>query len=257
VEESTVMSFISFDITDRVATLTLRDPDKRNALNNAMNAEIVEAVDAFEADPGVGALVVTGEGKGFCAGADLNDLLAGNEAGEMREIYRGFLRIADTSLPTVGAINGAAVGAGMNMLLACDVAVAAHDAKLDSRFLAIGLHPGGGHTWRMRRIAGHETLMAMVVFGEVLTGREAAARGVVWDSVEPDALLPRAHELAARAARFPKALVARTKATILSLDEVIDSAGAVEHELEPQLWSMDQPEFRALVTRLRSEISGS
>ncbi len=251
------MSFISVDITDRVATLTLRDPAKRNALNNAMNAEIIDAVDRLEADADVGALVVTGEGKGFCAGADLNDLLAGHEAGGMREIYSGFLRIADTSLPTVGAVNGAAVGAGMNLLLACDIVVAAHDAKLDSRFLAIGLHPGGGHTWRMRRIAGHETLMAMVVFGQVLTGSEAATRGLVWESVAPEALLARAQELAARAASFPKELVARTKATILSLDDVTDSEGAVDHELAPQLWSMGEPEFRALVSRLKNEISST
>jgi enoyl-CoA hydratase len=251
------MSFISVDITERVATLTLRDPAKRNALNNAMNGEIIDAIDRLEADDTVGALVVTGEGKGFCAGADLNDLLAGHEAGGMREIYSGFLRIADTSLPTVGAVNGAAVGAGMNLLLACDIVVAAHDARLDSRFLAIGLHPGGGHTWRMRRIVGHETLMAMVLFGQVLTGSEAADRGLVWESVAPEALLARAHELAGRAASFPKELVARTKATILSLDDVTDSAGAVDHELAPQLWSMGEPEFRALVSRLKNEISST
>lgn len=251
------MSFITVDITERVATLTLRDPTKRNTLNNAMNAEIIDAVDRLEADDAVGTLVVTGEGKGFCAGADLNDLLAGHEAGGMREIYSGFLRIADTTLPTVGAVNGAAVGAGMNLLLACDIVVAAHEAKLDSRFLAIGLHPGGGHTWRMRRIVGHETLMAMVLFGQVLTGREAAARGLVWESVDADALLTRAHELAGRAASFPKELVARTKATILALDDVTDSAGAVDHELAPQLWSMGEPEFRALVSRLKNEISST
>lgn len=251
------MDFLTVDITDRVATLTLDDPDRRNALNNQMNASIVATVDELEADPNVGAMVVTGAGRAFCAGADLDDLLAGGEAGTMREIYRGFLRIADSTLPSVAAVNGAAVGAGMNMMLGCDLVVAAHDAVLDTRFLQIGIHPGGGHTWRLRRIAGHATTMAMVVFGQTLTGREAAERGVIWESVDPDRLLDRAQELAATAAAAPKDLVARTLATIHSLDDVTDSAGAVDHELEPQVWSMRQPAFTELVQRLQAKISGS
>ena len=243
------------ETSDRVARLTLNDPSKRNAVNQAMNGEIAAALDELEADPGIGALVVTGAGKGFCAGADLDDLLAAESTGITR-IYEGFLRVAHSPLATVAAVNGAAVGAGMNMVLACDVVLAGRQwARFDSRFLKIGLHPGGGHTWRLRHMTDRTTAMAMVIFGEVLSADDAHRTGLAWEVVDDDRLLDRAHELAARAAAQPKELVARTKATILSLDEIADSAAAVDHELHPQLWSMGQAPFKELVRKLQSQIS--
>ncbi len=250
------MSCVVVDVSDGVARITLNDPGKRNAVSQAMNDEIVAALDHLEPDPTVGAVVVTGAGKGFCAGADLDDLLAAKTTGITR-IYEGFLRVAHSPLATVAAVNGAAVGAGMNLVLACDIVLAGRRARFDSRFLQIGLHPGGGHTWRLRHATDRTTAMAMVVFGEVLGADEALRTGLAWEAVDDDALLARAHELAARAAAQPKDLVARTKATILSLDEIADSAAAVDHELHPQLWSMDQPAFADLVRRLRSEISSN
>ena len=243
------------ETSDRVARLTLNDPSKRNAVNQAMNDEIAAALDELEADPGIGALVVTGAGKGFCAGADLDDLLAAESTGITR-IYEGFLRVAHSPLATVAAVNGAAVGAGMNMVLACDLVIAGRRwARFDSRFLQIGLHPGGGHTWRLRQMTDRSTTMAMAVFGQVLSAEDAYRTGLAWDVVDDENLLARAHELAARAAAQPKELVARTKATILSLDEIADSAAAVDHELHPQLWSMGQTPFKELVNKLQSQIS--
>ena len=245
------------ETSDRVARLTLNDPSKRNAVNQAMNDEIGAALDELEADPGIGALVVTGAGRGFCAGADLDDLLAAESTGITR-IYEGFLRVAHSPLATVAAVNGAAVGAGMNMVLACDLVIAGRRwARFDSRFLQIGLHPGGGHTWRLRQMTDRSTTMAMAVFGQVLSAEDAYRTGLAWDVVDDESLLERAHELAARAAAQPKELVARTKATILSLDEIADSAAAVDHELHPQLWSMGQPPFKELVRKLQSQISSN
>ena len=249
------MPYVKIDTSDGVAQLTLNDPAKRNAVNQAMNDELVAALDELEPDPGIGALVVTGAGKGFCAGADLDDLLAAESTGITR-IYEGFLRIAHSPLATVAAVNGAAVGAGMNMVLACDLVLAGRRwARFDSRFLQIGLHPGGGHTWRLRHVTDRSTTMAMVIFGEVLSADDAHRTGLVWDVVDDDDLLARAHELAARAAARPKELVARTKATILSLDEVTDSTAAVDRELHPQLWSMGEPAFKDLVRSLQAEIT--
>ena len=248
------MPYAIVETSDGVARLTLNDPDKRNAVNQAMNDEIAAALDELEADPDIGALVVTGAGKGFCAGADLDDLLAAESTGITR-IYEGFLRVAHSPLATVAAVNGAAVGAGMNMVLACDIVLAGRQrARFDSRFLQIGLHPGGGHTWRLRHATDRTTTMAMVVFGEVLSADDAHRTGLAWEVVDDERLLDRAHELAARAAAQPKDLVARTKATILSLDEVHDSAAAVDRELHPQLWSMGQPAFKNLVRSLQSRI---
>ena len=142
------------------------------------------------------------------------------------------------------------------MVLACDIVLAGRRwARFDSRFLKIGLHPGGGHTWRLRHVTDRTTAMAMVVFGEVLSAADAHRTGLAWDVVDDDQLLDRAHELAARAAAQPKELVARTKATILALDEVSDSAAAVDFELHPQLWSMGETAFKDLVRELQSQIS--
>ena len=250
------MPLVTTEVSDGVVVLTLNDPDKRNAITLAMNDEIAAALDEFEADPSVAALVVTGAGKGFCAGADLSDLMAEQDPAGMRRIYDGFLRVAHTPLATIAAVNGAAVGAGMNLVLACDVTLAARDrARFESRFLQIGLHPGGGHTWRLRHIAGRTTTMAMVLFGEVLSADEAHRVGIAWRVCDDDRLLAETHELAARAAAQGKDLVARTKASILHLDEITGSDQAVTHETDPQLWSMNEPAFRDLVAKLQSKIS--
>lgn len=250
------MSHIIVETSNGVAQITLNDPDRRNAVNEAMNAEICEALDSLEADPSIGALVVTGAGKAFCAGADLSVLLDQDPSGGIQRLYEGFLRVAHSPLATIAAVNGAAVGAGMNMVLTCDLALAARDrARFDSRFLQIGVHPGGGHTWRLRHMTDRTTTMAMVIFGEVLSAEQAQHRGLVWETVDDDSLLERAHELAARAAAQPKELVARTKATINSLDEITDSKGAVDHELHSQLWSIGEPAFRELVGKVQARIT--
>jgi enoyl-CoA hydratase len=249
------MPQVLVDRRDRVAVITVNDPDRRNALNVGLCDELVAAVDAAEADDGVGALVVTGTPPAFCAGADLSQLGASQREG-LERIYSGFLRVASSSLPTVAAVNGAAVGAGMNLALACDVRIAAARARFDTRFLDLGIHPGGGHTWMMRRIVGPQAAAAMVLFGEVLDGAEAARAGLVWRCVEDDAVVDEAVALAARAASGPPELVARIKATIGDMASIDTHAEAVERELGPQVWSINQPAFAERLTALQQRISG-
>jgi enoyl-CoA hydratase len=249
------MPYVLLDVADRVATMTLNDPDRRNAINLSLNDELIAAIDEVENRDDVGALVVTGAPPAFCAGADLEDLKNSRHRDSLGKIYAGFLRLAHTSLPTVAAVNGAAVGAGMNMALACDVILAAKRARFDTRFMQIGIHPGGGHTWRLRRLTDHQTVMAMVLFGEVVDGARAAEIGLAWRCVDDADLVAEANALAARAASFPRALTERTKATIQQLQGIDTSDDAVSHELDPQAWSMDQPPFLALVTKLQHQIS--
>ena len=250
------MSLITTEVRGRVGLITLNDPDKRNAITLAMNDEIGSALDAWEADEGIGAVVLTGAGRGFCAGADLDDLMDGSNAEEMKAIYNGFLRIAHTPLPTIAAVNGAAVGAGMNMVLACDLVLAGREyAKFDSRFLQIGIHPGGGHTWRLRQIAGRSTTMAMVMFNQILRAERAKEVGLAWEVIDDADLVDTAVKMAAVAAGQDRELNARTKATILTLDTITESNQAVDFEIHPQLWSMGQPPFMELVTRLQKDIS--
>jgi enoyl-CoA hydratase len=242
------------DIADGVGTLTLNNPDERNTLTAPMVAEIIAAMDAFEADDRVGAIVVTGTPPAFCAGANLGNL-ATAEGSSLGTIYEGFLRVARSPLPTLAAVNGAAVGAGMNLALGCDVRIVADRAKLDTRFLQIGLHPGGGHTWMLRRIVGPQTAMAAVVFGQVLDGAEAERVGLAYRCVPGDSLLQVAHEFAAGAAAAPRELAIVTKQTIRDMADIDNHPDAVTRELDPQLWSTRQPWFAERLAALQQRIA--
>ena len=243
------------DVVDRVATVTLNEPDKRNAISLAMVGGIAEAFDALEADEEVGAIVVTGAPPAFCAGADLSHLGSSREDG-LRRIYEAFLRLSRCPLPTLAAVNGAAVGAGLNMALSCDVRLAGESARFDTRFLQLAIHPGGGYTWMLRRIAGVQAAMAAGVFGEVLDGREAERVSLVWRCVADDELLETAQTMAAKAAAAPRELARRVKATIADMATIDDHAAAVERELADQLWSMDQPAFAERLAAIQARISG-
>src|SRR3954464_1658554 len=248
------MSLVEVTTNERVATLTLNNPGERNTLIAPMVTEIVAAMDAIESDDGIGAIVVTGAPPAFCAGANLGTLSQSSE-GSLGNIYEGFLRIARSPLPTLAAVNGAAVGAGMNLALGCDVRLAARRAKFDTRFLQIGIHPGGGHTWMLRRVAGPQTAMAAVIFGEVMDGAEAERVGLVHRCVDDDQLLGAAQEMAARAASAPRELLIRTKETIQAMADVADPPAAVERELHPQVWSTQQPWFEERLAALQARIS--
>ena len=248
------MSLVLVSVTDGVATLTLNNPDERNTLTGPMVAEITAAMDEIEGNEKIGALVVTGAAPAFCAGANLGNLQTAS-GDSLGTIYEGFLRIARSPLPTIAAVNGAAVGAGMNIALGCDVRIAAKRAKFDTRFLQIGIHPGGGHTWMFRRIAGPQATMAAVIFGEVLDGEEAARVGLAYKCVADDQLLAASQEMAARAASRPRALVEVTKQTIKDMHDVDNHPDAVKRELEQQLWSTKQPWFADMIGAMQKKIS--
>lgn len=248
------MPLVEVDVADGVAVVTLNDPGRRNALSAAMVVDITAHFDRLEADEEVRAVVVTGEPPAFCAGADLSDL--GGASGQgLKRVYEGFLRIGRSPLPTIAAVNGAAVGAGMNLALVCDVRLAGRSAKFDTRFLQLGLHPGGGHTWMLRRLVGAEAAAAMVLFGEVLDGEAAERAGLAWRCVDDDALLESARELARRAASVPRELLLRAKETLVAVTLAADHAEAVDIELDAQLWSLSQPAFAERLRAMRDKIS--
>jgi enoyl-CoA hydratase len=248
-------SLLRVDVDDRVAILTLDDPERRNVLSPDLVTEIVATFDRLEDDADVGAVVVTGAPPAFCAGADLSHLGRATHQEGLLSVYDGFLRVARSTLPTIAAVNGAAVGAGMNLALACDVRLAGRSARFDTRFLKLGLHPGGGHTWMLQRLAGPQTAAAMVLFGEVLDGTDAAETGLAWRCVEDDILLERARELAAKAAELPAKLVRRAKQTLAAIADVAEHDDAVQVELSAQLWSLQQPEFAERLAAMRERIS--
>lgn len=248
------MAMVLYDVSDGIATLTLNNPQERNSMTADMVSEIVASMDAAESDPNVRVVIVTGTPPAFCAGANLGNLAEATRE-SLLGIYEGFLRVARSPLPTIAAVNGAAVGAGMNLALGCDVRIAAKSAKFDSRFLQLGLHPGGGNTWMQLRIAGMQTTMASVAFGEVLDGEAALRAGLVWKCVADDALLATAREFATKAAGAPKELLESIKKTIVEIGSVSTHAEAVEFELGPQVWSTRQPWFRERLAALQAKIS--
>ena len=251
-----LMSLIILERSEGVATLTLNNPAERNTMTAELVSDIKQAMDEIEADKTVGAIIVTGAAPAFCAGANLGNL-AEADGESLTKIYEGFLRIARTPLPTIAAVNGAAVGAGMNLALCCDVRIAAVRAKFDTRFLQIGLHPGGGHTWMFRNIAGPQATMAAVIFGEILDGHEAQRVGLVYKCVTDDELMATARVMAVRAASAPRELAIITKRTIQEMANVSTHDEAVAKELEPQVWTTRQPWFAERLAALQNRIKKS
>jgi enoyl-CoA hydratase len=145
----------------------------------------------------------------------------------------------------------------MNLALACDVRIAAASARFDTRFLQLGIHPGGGHTWMMARIVGPQTTAATVLFGEVLSGADAERCGLAWRCVPDADLMDAAVAMAARAAAAPRELVARTKATMADTATLATHAEAVARELDDQVWSVTQPAFADRLAALQRKISGN
>jgi len=244
-----------------VAVVTLDDAERRNVLSPPLVAAVADAFDQLEADADVGAVVLTGAGRAFCAGADLGDLSAGGQAAEgqraahLKGIYAGFVRVARSTLPTVAAVNGPAVGAGMNLALACDVRLVGRSGRFDTRFLRLNIHPGGGHMWMLRRAIGPQAASALVLFGQVAGAEEAVRLGLAHEVVADDALLDRAVELATPAAAAPRALVERMKQELTMPADEHDAA--LERELEAQVWSMGQPAFTEQLAALQRTISSA
>lgn len=238
---------VLYATTDRVALVTVNDPDRRNAVTDAMSAQLRAAVERAEADADVHALVITGAGKAFCAGADLSALGAAAEQGLLR-IYDGFMAVANCTLPTIAAVNGAAVGAGLNLALAADVRIAGPHAMFDPRFQKLGIHPGGGATWMLQRGVGPQVARAALLFGMRFDAQSAVSHGLAL-SVADDPVAA-ALQLAAGPAQAPREVVLATKATMRataapgSVDSDLHHA-AMRTELGPQATSITSPEFAA------------
>jgi enoyl-CoA hydratase len=232
-------------VENRVALITVNDPERRNAVTAEMSAGLRAAVDAAEANTDVHALIVTGAGKAFCAGADLTALGEATEDG-LRTIYDGFLAVANCALPTIAAVNGAAVGAGLNLALAADVRIAGPAAMFDPRFQKLGIHPGGGATWMLQRAVGVQAARASLLFGMRFDAEAAVRHGLALEVADDP--VAAAKELAAGPAAAPREVVLATKASMRatanpgSIDRDQHSI-AVDTELKPQAASILSPEF--------------
>jgi enoyl-CoA hydratase len=250
------MAEVLLERSDRVAVITVHDPERRNALTLDLSDQLVAAVQSCEDDEDVHAVVITGTPPAFCAGADLTALGEAREAG-LRHIYAGFLAVARCALPTIAAVGGAAVGAGLNLALACDVRLVNADARFDPRFLQLGIHPGGGMTWMLQRLVGPQTATAMTLFGQVLDADAAVTHGLAWARFDGghDELVAAAVAFARPSAEASRGLVRTTKASMRETAAMTDHAEAVETELTPQVASIGTPEFQARLAAMKARIT--
>ncbi|TCP53157.1 enoyl-CoA hydratase [Tamaricihabitans halophyticus] len=252
------MDSVHIERSGAVAVLTVHAPDTRNALTLELSAQLADAVTTCETDPSVHAMVVTGTPPAFCAGANLAALGTATEDG-LRRIYAGFLAVADSSLPTIAAVGGPAVGAGLNLALACDVRLAGTDARFDARFMKLGIHPGGGMTWMLQRAVDAQTAAAITLFSQVMDADEAYRAGLAHRVVSGThgELLDGAIELAAGAAAAPRELLRTTKRTMQHTRTLPDHDAAVRLELAKQVETLNSPEFTERLARLRASTSSA
>ena len=225
---------IIFAIESGVARLTLNRPDRLNSFTAAMHGEVGDALDRIEADPTVRTMLLTGAGRGFCAGQDLADRAVAPGAapvdlGESVELYYSPLvrRLVALPMPVVCAVNGVAAGAGANIALACDIVVAAKSAKFIQSFANIGLIPDSGGSWVLPRLVGQARALGLALTGEPLPAETAAEWGLIWKAVDDDALVDAANALVTKFSIAPTAGLAATKKLIReswlnSLDAELD-----------------------------------
>ena len=218
--------------------ITLNRPDRLNAFNDAMHVELRRAIDDAEADEGCRALMLTGAGRGFCAGQDLNDRLV--KPGEklppstsLAQHYNPLVRkLRDLPFPVIAAVNGVAAGAGCNIALACDIVLAARSARFIQSFARIGLIPDSGGTWVLPRLVGDARARGLALLAEPLPADKAEQWGLIWKCVDDDALAAEAHKLCEHFAAAPTQGLALIKRALnASAGNTLDAQIDLERDL--------------------------
>ena len=234
---------IRYATQDGVGSVTLNRPDRLNSFTAQMHEELAAALDAADADDKVRAILLTGEGRGFCAGQDLADraVSPGGEAVDLGftvEKYWSPLvkRLAGRDKPVICAVNGVAAGAGANIALACDIVIAARSAKFIQSFANIGLIPDSGGTWILPRSIGQARALGLALTAEPLAAEKAEIWGLIWKCVDDDALPGEALALAKKLAAGPTRGLAATKHLIrASLGKTLDEELNIERDTMREL----------------------
>jgi len=238
---------ILYDLRDGIARITLNRPDRLNSFTVAMHGELRAALERVQGDKSARVLVLTGAGRGFCAGQDLADRAvapggAPVDLGHSIETYYRPLVLALRALPmpVLCAVNGVAAGAGANIALACDIVVAARSAAFIQAFCKIGLVPDSGGTYFLPRLVGAARAMGLAMLGDKLTAEQAAQWGLIWKAVD-DAEFPVAVDaLAAQLAQAPtRGLAAIKRALYASADNALPAQLDLERDLQRELGSSD------------------
>ena len=249
---------VAFEMRDGVGFIALNRPEKRNAINEAVLAGLRGAIGSVARDPAVGAAVLHGSGRDFCAGGDISDMAAMDEPrfartiGLYMEVAKDFRACAK---PVVAAIHGHALAGGFELACLCDIRIAAADARFGLPDTPLGLSPTSGMTWLLPRIVGLGRALDLTLSAEPIDAREALRIGLVTRVVEPPALLATAHALAARIAAFPPLGVAYAKRGFYgALENDFSRATADEHAAEVACFRdpVTHARFRGFIERRRS-----
>ncbi len=246
------MGEVRLEVDGAVAVLTVSSPEVRNGLTAEMGRQMMEHCEAIDAELSIGAAVIRGDAGTFCSGADTRtwsgdvDPASDEAFGRTSAVYGAFARVGALQVPTVAAVRGAAVGAGMNLFLAADLRIVAAETRLLAGFLRIGIHPGGGFFTLAGRLAGREATAAMGLFSQEVSGVDAVRLGLAWEAVPDDQVEARAAELAAVAARDP--LLARRALASFRAElgpPAVSWPAALEMERGVQMWSQRRRQLRA------------
>jgi enoyl-CoA hydratase len=255
-----------------IGVLTFDDPERLNAMTEAMGVALADHVAELRRDPALRAVVLTGAGRAFSAGGDLGMIGARAQSGSsepggaprrvnrdaMRAFYKLFLSLRDLPCPTVAAVNGAAIGAGLCVALACDLRVAAREAKLGLNFTRLGIHPGMAATWTLPRLVGPALAAELLFTGRMLDGEEAARIGLVNRAVPREDVLREGLALArACATSAPRAVRGVKRALDRALSVSLEDQLSFEAERQAECFeSQDLKEGIAAVREKREPVFG-
>ena len=229
-------SKIIYTVAEGVATITLNRPDKLNSFDREMALETIEALDQARDDAAVRAILLTGEGRAFCAGQDLAEAIApGTKIEDIITVqYNPIVRrMRALPKPVVCAVNGVAAGAGANIAYACDLTLAAESAVFIQSFIQIGLIPDSGGTFTLPRLVGMQRAFGQMILAPKVSAKEAEAQGMIWKAAPDAELMNEAIALSKKLATMPTKAIALTKdalnrSTFNNLDDQLD----VENELQ-------------------------
>ena len=238
---------ILFTFADGIARLTLNRPDRLNSFTDAMHAEVRDALGKVKADVSARVLLLTGAGRGFCAGQDLSDraVAPGETAVDLgASIERNYrplvLGLRALPIPVVCAVNGVAAGAGANIALACDIVIAAKSASFIQAFCKIGLIPDSGGTYFLPRLVGSARAMGLAMLGDKLSGEQAEAWGLIWKCVEDSELGREVETLLQHFAAAPtRGLAATKQALYASAANTLDVQLELERDIQRELGRSD------------------
>jgi 2-(1,2-epoxy-1,2-dihydrophenyl)acetyl-CoA isomerase len=234
---------IDFKLEDGIARLTLNRPDRLNSFTVQMHGEVR---DAFSQMEGARVMVLTGAGRGFCAGQDLNDrAVAPGESVDLghsvENYYNPLIRtLTSLPMPVIARVNGVAAGAGANIAFACDIVIAAKSAKFIQSFASIGLIPDSGGTWVLPRLVGQARALGLTLTAEPLPAEKAADWGLIWKAVDDEALDQEVDALAARFAQAPTRGLAAIKTMIRqSWDHSLEEELGLQRDMMRELGYSD------------------